>query len=91
MKTRMTGNMIIIWTVESISELEVREYMRTWAYLYDDGCDGLNITKLAEETAYDLEIFEEDGETIPDCVFELAAEVDDWYCLESDDDDDYED
>ena len=41
---------------------------------YDD-CGEINTTLLAENCAQDLNLYEEDDETIPEEVFEIAFEV----------------
>ena len=41
---------------------------------YDD-CNEVNCTLLAETCASELDLYEDDGETIPEWVFDLAVEV----------------
>jgi hypothetical protein len=82
----------------------VRQWMRDNAADYDDGID-INCTKLAEDAAYQFDIYECDEDTVPDdtypipeWVYEMAVEVEAWYLApepywyeETDDEDESED
>jgi len=62
--------------------------MKRWAReYYDDG--GLVTTRLAEDAAYQLDLYEGEGGdyTIPECVYELALEVGEWYELDIEEND----
>jgi hypothetical protein len=80
--------MTINWTCET-DITYVRAYMERWAgdfYL----CGSVITTKLAEDAAYHFDLYEGEGcdYTIPECVYELAFEVGEWYELDDEGDDD---
>lgn len=63
----------------------VRQWMQDNAADYDDGID-INCTALAEDAAYEFDIYECDEDTVPDdtypipeWVYELAFDVSEWY------------
>lgn len=76
-----------------------RRWMANSISDYDDGID-INCTRLAEDAAYEFGIYDGDGSDyiIPEWVYELAVEVEEWYLApdpywyeETDDDDESED
>lgn len=56
-----------------------RQWMLDNVDEYDDGID-INCTQLAEDAAYQFDIYDDDIDfTIPEWVYELAVETSDWY------------
>jgi len=60
----------------------VRQWMIDNCADYDDGID-IDCTRLAEDAAYEFDIYEEavpnDEYPIPEWVYELAVKVEAWY------------
>ena len=83
--------------MEPTLSMRVRQWMQDNCADYDDGID-INCTRLAEDAAYEFDIYEDavpgDEYPIPEWVYEPAVEVEEWYLApdpywyeETDDDD----
>lgn len=73
----MTTRYVIDWCFEENKDA-VRRWMAQNAGSYYD-CGEVNTTLLGEDAAGEFDLYEDEEEyIIPECVFELAAEVADW-------------
>lgn len=72
-----TTRYVADWCFEE-NEDTVRRWMAQNAGNYCE-CGEVRTTTLAEDAADEFDLYEDDEYTIPECVFELAAEVADWY------------
>jgi hypothetical protein len=77
----MTTKYVTDWFFAN--EDTVRRWMAQHAGEYYD-CGVVKTTKLAEDAALQFDLYEGEGSdyTIPECVFELALEVAEWYELD---------